>query len=94
MNKERFLELAHIWLEETSFLSGGKDRHWACQEIIAAGPVVLPFVFELYQKPESGHWFIVLSRITGERVIADEDMGRIGAIRKKWIKWGIEKGYI
>ncbi len=39
-------------------------------------------------------WLILLTRITGERVIKDENVGRVYLMGRDWLEWGRAQGWV
>ena len=86
----RFNRLAKIWKRETVFLSYGCN-HWAYQEIIKMGPIVLPWIFKRMRK-QPDHWFAALAEITGESPIPEEDRGKVEKMTELWLEWAKKRG--
>ena len=93
-DRDRFLELADRWQEETIFLSNSerKNAHPALQEIISLGQPVLPLILER-MRSQGGHWFEALQQITGSDPVSPADYGNIAAIQNAWLQWGEDHGY-
>jgi len=92
---EQFRALADEWRAETSVLSDptAKFMHPAYQRIIGMGRPALPLIFaEL--RDRSGHWFWALRAITGDDPVPRADAGSIRAMRKAWLDYGKQRGYL
>lgn len=60
------------------------------QEIINAGPEVIPFIIEEL-RVHSGFWFHALRELTGENPVKPEDCGYMDKMRKAWLDLAKEK---
>lgn len=90
---QQFYQLRHILNQETSGLSGGREKHWAYQQIIGLGQAVVPLLLaELRDDPD--WWGYALFQITGENPVPDEHAGRLLKIAADWLKWGEEQGIV
>lgn len=90
--KDKFLELAMIWNQETWHSSRTRIEHPAYQKIISLGEPVIPFLLEGLEKG-TGRWFHALSEITGEDPVMIEHRGWTVKMVQAWLEWGEQKGY-
>ncbi len=93
--RERFLELANKWENETVLLSRVDlaTIHPAHREIISMGEPVVSLILER-MKSRGGHWFHALHEITGTDPVEPADHGNISAMQDAWLKWGDANGYM
>lgn len=83
-----------LWEKETSSLLSMVDpkkieNQWY-EKIIEMREKVVPLIlFELNK--EFNHWFVALSKITGQNLIHSKD--NFFSIRRKWLQWGTRNGY-
>lgn len=90
-----FDRLADRWQMETVFLSSVHQiaHHPDYQQIIQMGEPALPLILErLRSGPETGHWFWALAMISRGDVAFGSD--NTNDAKERWLKWGIESGYI
>ena len=87
--RERFLELADQWEDETVLLSRSDlaSKHPAHREIVSMGEPAVPLILER-MKAQGGHWFDALHEITGAGPVEPADRGNIPAMQEAWLKWG------
>jgi hypothetical protein len=92
---QRFDRLADRWLDETAYLSSTDDTvaHPAFKEIVSMGEAVIPLILRRMEKGE-GHWFLALSRITGEKPYPPSAAGKIEQIDQAWFAWAKARGYV
>jgi len=90
-----FLELTLQWKEETVLFSSVIDicMHPAYQRIIGMGTVALYFIFSEL-KVELNHWFWALKMITGIDPVPPKFRGNMEEMRKIWITWAKDNGYL
>src|SRR5262249_11133153 len=93
--EQRFERLADLWLAETAYLSSPEltVAHPAFQEILSLGEEAIPFILRRMQRRE-GHWFLALSRITGEKPFPPSAAGKVRLIEQAWFEWARAKGYV
>ena len=87
--------LLERWREGTAYLSSSTaiTAHLAYRELIALGPVALPFLFRDLEKTGDGHLSKALSAITGAHPIPADERGQIRKIAATWLHWARENGY-
>lgn len=81
------------WKMETSHLSGGAEKHQSYRAIVAMGKEVLPYIFDSLNR-EPDWWFTALMEITGEDPTTSDQWGDLASMRREWLRWGLEHGYI
>ena len=94
-DRERFVELADQWENETVFYSNSTQmiQHPAYREIVSMGEPVVPLILERMR--ETGrHWDHALGDITGTNPVKRSDWGKIPAVQASWLEWGEANGYI
>lgn len=91
--ERRFNDLAEKWKSETAHQSVMSNivLHRSYQEIIGLGHDVLPLILKNLSV-EPNHWFWALRAISGEDPVPASDIGRFGAMRNAWLKWGRNRG--
>ena len=97
MDEDTFLYKAQILKEDPRILCSSHDEwleHPICQEIIAEGRRVIPFIMEDFKRDGEFPWDVVLQNIVGFCPSSEEHRGCVEAIRQDWLKWGREKGYL
>jgi hypothetical protein len=97
------------YADETAALSFTKYDHPDYQAILEMGWAAVPYLLEDIQSqhPDGGwtpgertfsFWsgISLLAHIVGDKrpLVPQEDRGRLAAIRKLWVEWGIKQGYI
>jgi hypothetical protein len=87
--------LLRRWREETAYLSSSTaiTAHPAYLDLIALGPVALPFLFRDLEQTGDGHLSKALTMVTGAHPIATEERGQIRKIAESWLRWARENGY-
>ena len=91
----KFHSLAESWKSQAARLPRVIDMVMlpSYQQIIGLGEQALPFILlELQQSPD--HWFWALRAITGEDPVPPEERGNVAAMRRSWLRWGAERGYV
>lgn len=93
--EEKFAMLANRWHEETDFLSApsritGNDTYL---EIISMGIGVIPLILEDL-KERGGNWYRALRILSGEDPVPVEVRGDVEQMKRDWLQWGRERGYI
>lgn len=93
--EEKFAVLANRWHDETDFLSSpsritGNDTYL---QIISMGKRVIPLILEDL-KERGGHWYRALRILSGEDPVPIEARGDVEQMKRTWLKWGRERGYI
>ena len=93
-DRERFLELADQWENETVLLSRTDmaTKHPAYREILDMGQLAIPLILERMQS-HSGHWIQALYDITGADPVDVSDYGNIDAMEASWYEWGKTNGF-
>lgn len=91
----KFSNFSKQWREETKFVSSSNDRIYNDNylKIIALGSGAIPLILKDL-KDNGGFWFKALEILTDEQVIQDSDIGYTSRMKKAWLNWGINKGYI
>lgn len=94
-DRERFLELADQWENETVLLSRTDmaTKHPAYEKIIDMGESAVPLILER-MKSRGGHWFAALREITNVNPVEPADRGNVSEMQKSWLKWGKANGYV
>ena len=94
VDRERFLELADQWENETVLLSRTDMaiEHPAYQKIIDMGEPAVPLILQR-MKSQGGHWFVALREITNANPVEPADRGNIPEMQNAWLKWGRANGY-
>ncbi len=89
------VRLLACWRDETAYLSSSTAiaAHPAYLELIALGPVALPFLFRDLEQTGDGHLSKALKAITGADPIPTEERGQIRKIAATWLQWARENGY-
>lgn len=93
---QKFDRLASNWKEQTKYLSAVSKiiLHPSYQQIIAMGPVVIPFILQRMQK-EPSYWFDALQALTsGADPILPNQYGNMQAMTSAWLQWGKDNGYV
>jgi hypothetical protein len=87
--------LLRTWRDETAYLSSSTaiTEHPAYLELIALGPVALPFLFRDLELTGDGHLSKALTAITGVRPIPADERGQVRKIAESWLRWARENGY-
>lgn len=95
--RERFLEQANKWEQETKFVSSVTKRvsHQSYTAILGMGrePGIVEILLHDLQTNRRP-WFWALSYITESNPIKPEDAGKTDKMIAAWVGWGKEKGYI
>jgi hypothetical protein len=92
--EQRFRRLEATWFAEVGFSSSPTEicSHWAFQEIIRMGEVVVPLMLrDLEERPRL--WVWALPDITGADPVPPSDRGKIARMSEVWLRWGKEQGY-
>jgi hypothetical protein len=94
LDETRFLQLETEWKRETARHSVLSDivLNPAYQQIIAMGPVAIPFILRSLQA-EINHWFWALKMLNRGVDIADGENTMRNAAAK-WLSWGRENDYL
>ena len=92
---EKFGELANEWHDEVDFLSSpsvitGNDTYL---QIISMGREVIPLILEDL-KERGGLWYRALRILSGEDPVHIDERGNIEEMKRAWLEWGRERGYI
>lgn len=91
-SKSRFDRLVREWKSFESPSSSAMDlaMHPAYQQIIALGPIAIPWIIEELEK-EPDHWFWALHCLTGGvDPVPPSDRGDIAAMSAAWLKCAAE----
>ena len=93
--EEKFVALVNRWHDETDFLSSpsritGNDTYL---EIISMGKRIIPLILEDL-KERGGDWYRALRILSGENPVPIEARGDVEQMKKLWLQWGRERGYI
>ena len=91
----RVVRLLASWRAETAHLSSSTrmTEHPAYQELIALGPVALPFLFRDLEQTGDGHLSKALTALTGAHPVPPEDRGQVRKVADAWLRWARESGY-
>ena len=94
VDRERFLELAVQWENETVLLSSSDQatKHSAYREIVDMGQLDIPLILERVQS-HNGHWIQALHDTTGADPVDVSDYGNIDAMEAVWYEWGKANGF-
>jgi len=92
---ERFIELANRWHDETDHLSSPSritmnDTYLA---IISMGKPVIPLILQDLQE-RGGYWYRALRILSDVDPVSPEVRGEVPKMKKAWLSWGRDKGYI
>ena len=100
INTDESIELQVVrllarWREETAYLSSSTAivGHPKYLELIALGPVALPFLFRDLEQTGDGHLSKALQAITGADPIPAGERGQIRKIAATWLRWARENGH-
>jgi DNA replicative helicase MCM subunit Mcm2 (Cdc46/Mcm family) len=93
--EEKFAALANRWHDETDFLSSPSriTSNDSYLQIISMGRRVIPMILEDL-KERGGHWYPALRILSGEDPVPIEARGDVEQMKKSWLQWGRERGYI
>src|SRR4051794_5411744 len=91
--EQRFCRLAETLEAAVRFQSSPMVRinHPAHREIVAMGPVVIPFMLREVEARHA-HWYDALQEITGADPIPEVDAGIIARMAQAWLNWAREHG--
>ena len=92
---EKFLNLTKKWKEETFVTSSYSEiiSNPSYLEVVRMGKKVLPYILQDL-KSEPAFWFSALEELTGCNPIEPSHRGIIKLMKKDWLKWGEEHGYV
>lgn len=92
---ERFDQLYTEWQMASRYMSNATQmaEHPAYQAIIAMGEDAIPLILQALMK-KLDHWFLALQAISGAHPVPKAEWGDMGAMRRRWLDWGVEQGYI
>ncbi|MFO0969061.1 MAG: hypothetical protein U0793_26200 [Gemmataceae bacterium] len=87
--------LLRQWREETRYLSSSTAMtgNVAYLDLIALGPVALPFLFRDIEQTGDGHLSKALTEITGAHPVPAEERGHVRKVAERWLHWARENGY-
>ena len=93
--EEEFAELANRWHDETDFLSSPSSitSNDSYLQIISMGKKVIPMILKDL-KEHGGLWYPALRVLSGEDPVLREIWGDVEQMKKAWLQWGRERGYI
>ncbi|MCI0639047.1 MAG: hypothetical protein L0Y72_20660 [Gemmataceae bacterium] len=93
--EQHVLNLLKRWREQTAYLSSSTSLtgHPAYLDLIALGPVALPFLFRDMEQSGDGHLSKALTLITGAHPIPPEERGHVRKIADTWLRWAKDNGY-
>lgn len=93
--QDLFQELKAIWLHDTSFDSGYRNKinHSAYLKIISFGESIIPILIDDMLKNNT-IWHHALVDITGENPIREESKGVASKIVEDWNRWAVENNYV
>ncbi|MEX2410638.1 MAG: hypothetical protein WD607_04580 [Candidatus Paceibacterota bacterium] len=93
--QDLFQELKAIWLHDTSFDSGYRNKinHSAYLKIISFGESIIPTLIDDMLNNNT-YWHYALVDITGENPIKEESRGVANKIIEDWKKWATENNYV
>jgi len=93
--EEEFNELANQWHDETYLLSSPSDITGSdfYLKIISMGRRVIPLILEDL-KERGGNWYRALRIISGDDPVPVEARGDVEQMKRFWLQWGRDRGYI
>ena len=93
--EERLAVLANRWHDETDFISSTSliTSNDTYLQIISMGKEVIPLILEDL-KERGGHWYRALRILSDEDPVPIEAKGDVRQMKRAWIEWGRERGYI
>jgi len=97
--EEEFAQLLNDWRESTENVSSLTQilSYPAYQNIIDLGrrfgPRVIPLILFDYRERDD-HWATALHAITGENPVNPKSVGNASKVRKDWLMWGRQRGYL
>lgn len=93
--EEQFAALAHRWHDETDFLSSPSriTSNESYLRIISMGRRVIPMILADLEE-RGGNWYMALRILSGEEPAPIEARGDVKQMKKAWLQWGSERGYI
>lgn len=93
--EEQFAALANRWHDETDFLSSPSSitNNYSYLKIISMGKRVIPMILEDL-KERGGLWYPALRILSEEDPVPIEARGDVEQMKKAWIQWGRDRGYI
>ena len=91
-----FAALAERWLADTAHVSSLSQivMHPAYQQIIGMGRDALVPILKWMRQGRPGYWFWALETIARETPVTAEMAGRIKEMKRAWIAWGEERGFV
>jgi hypothetical protein len=92
---QRVVRLLGTWRDQTTYESSTTrlTGHPAYQELIAAGPAALPYLFRDLRQTGDGHLSMALATLTGVDPVPPEDRGHVRKVADAWLGWARENGY-
>lgn len=93
--RERFVELANRWRDETDYLSSplsitSNDTY---MKIISMGEPVIPLILQDLQE-RGGNWYRALRILSGVDPVSPEVRGDMPKMKEAWFSWGRDRHYI
>lgn len=91
----KFRRLVRKWENDTAYVSSIHQiiLHPSYQEIIGMGQSVIPLIFNELEN-RTGLWFWALQALTGEDPTTENTHGNFAEMRRDWLSWGHEHGYL
>lgn len=92
---EKFEQLFDEWYADTAPHSNPEIifGHQAFLQIIELGEAAIPLIFKKIQEKDS-LILAAMPRITGQSPVPKAHFGKFFLIKKDWLNWGIQNGYI
>jgi len=93
--EQQFAALANRWHDETDFLSSPSriTNNYSYLKILSMGRRVISMILEDL-KERGGHWYPALRVLSEEDPVPIEARGDVEQMKKAWLQWGRERGYI
>ncbi|KKN06954.1 hypothetical protein LCGC14_1072090 [marine sediment metagenome] len=92
--RERFVELANRWHDETDHLSSASDitNNDTYLKIISMGEAVIPLIL-LDLRERGGSWYRALRILSDADPVPTEVRGEVPKMKEAWLRWGRDQGY-
>lgn len=93
--EEKFAALANRWHDETDFLSSPSRiiNNSSYLKILSIGKRVIPMILEDL-RGRGGLWYPALRILSEEDPVPIEARGDVEQMKKAWLQWGRDRGYI
>lgn len=93
--EEQFAALANRWHDETDFLSSPSSitNNYSYLKILTMGKRAIPMILEDL-KERGGLWYPALRILSEEDPVPIEARGNVEQMKKAWLQWGRDRGYI